>query len=41
MVQPQSVEDVKKLIKEHELVVFASFTEVQGKSALNSYHQPG
>lgn len=34
MVQPQSVEDVKKLIKEHDIeFIFASFTEVQGKSS--------
>jgi len=32
--QPESVEDVKKLIKEHDIeFIFASFTEVQGKSS--------
>ena len=34
MAQPESVEDVKKLIEEHDIeFIFASFTEVQGKSS--------
>src|SRR5690625_484231 len=34
MAQPETLEDVKKLIKEHDIeFIFASFTEVQGKSS--------
>src|SRR5690625_3364434 len=34
MAQPQTVEDVKRLIEEHDIeFIFASFTEIQGKSS--------
>ncbi|HEY4556912.1 MAG TPA: type III glutamate--ammonia ligase [Enteractinococcus sp.] len=34
MAQPETVEDVKRLIEEHDIeFIFASFTEIQGKSS--------